>query len=401
MRRLVGGAGVAAAADGQLDPAEVLDVGAVVELVGVAGGRVADQEPDRAALLGAEPAVAELVDDDRLAPGRPRAGSRRGSRPGRRAGSGSSPRDAAGPAPGWRRAPRRPPAAWAGTARRRGPATPRGAAPGRRTSDPGVAPPGPALSEARARPSVVPRRVVVPTGSESSRRLGGLADVVFQLPAAVVAGAVAPEFERADLGDVASGAGPGRSRPWLPSSAARAVSSGASSWSSSGAQRSRTVPAGSSRRVVEPRKRNSAGSPTTRPNSGPGTSASVPSSIPIGTTQSALIGGGTPGTAGADGLDARRSTTAARRRGSGPPCRAGPGRNRPRRGPRRGRGRPPPARGTGLAGPGARGPRRPAARSSAALKTPPLNSTAEGCTMRSARCGASRPAGRGTGPGGG
>ena len=49
---LVGrGPGVAAPARRQLDAAQVLDVGAFVQLVGVAGGRVADQEADRAAVF--------------------------------------------------------------------------------------------------------------------------------------------------------------------------------------------------------------------------------------------------------------------------------------------------------------------------------------------------------------
>ena len=72
----------------------------------------------------------------------------------------------------------------------------------------------------------------------------------------------------------------------------------------------------------------------------------------------------------------RRSRTGPRRRGSGPPCRAGPGRNRRRPGPRPGRGRTTRAR--ARAGrPSRRGRRAPAAEL-AALKTPPLNRTAEG-----------------------
>ena len=63
-----GGPGVAASPDGQLDPAQVLDVGAIVELVGVAGGRVSDQEPDRPALLGRKRLAAAMVDDDALGP---------------------------------------------------------------------------------------------------------------------------------------------------------------------------------------------------------------------------------------------------------------------------------------------------------------------------------------------
>ena len=52
------------------------------------------------------------------------------------------------------------------------------------------------------------------------------------------------------------------------------------------------------RRTVELRKRNSAGSPTTNPNSRSGSTTSVPSSIPKGTTQSAFSGASIPGTAG-------------------------------------------------------------------------------------------------------
>ena len=51
------------------------------------------------------------------------------------------------------------------------------------------------------------------------------------------------------------------------------------------------------RRTEELKKRNWAGSPTTRPISSPGTSASVPSSIPIGATHNARNGRGAPGTA--------------------------------------------------------------------------------------------------------
>src|SRR6516225_8059268 len=47
--------------------------------------------------------------------------------------------------------------------------------------------------------------------------------------------------------------------------------------------------------MVELRKRNSAGSPTTSPNSRSGIAASVPSSMPKGTTHSALSGASIPG----------------------------------------------------------------------------------------------------------
>src|SRR5262249_10294577 len=83
------------------------------------------------------------------------------------------------------------------------------------------------------------------------------------------------------------------SPPWPSSDVLTGLSS-----SISPCQSSTNVPAASWRRTVEPRNRNSTGSPTTSPNSCPGTSASVPSSIPNGATHSALSGGGAPGTAG-------------------------------------------------------------------------------------------------------
>ena len=192
--------------------------------------------------------------------------------------------------------------------------------------------------------------------SSSSSALGRLADVEFELPAAVVAGALAPELEGADLGDVgveADGDGLARRRrPRRP----RAVSSGASSWSSSGLQRSRigadgVVAAGGRAEEAEL-----------------GRLADDQAELGAGD-----VGLGPflhPHRHDAEGLDrrrrrrarparrsrCRRSTTAARRRGSARPCRGGPGRNRRRRGRRPGRGRPPRAR--GRAGrPSRRGPR--------------------------------------------
>ena len=45
---------------------KILDVGAIVELIGMAGGRVSNQEPDRPALLGRQRLAAAMVDDDAL-----------------------------------------------------------------------------------------------------------------------------------------------------------------------------------------------------------------------------------------------------------------------------------------------------------------------------------------------
>src|SRR4051794_20941268 len=66
MRGVGRGAGIDPPPAGQLDPAEVLDVGTLVELAGVADGRVAHEEADRAPVLDAQPAVAQAVDDDPL-----------------------------------------------------------------------------------------------------------------------------------------------------------------------------------------------------------------------------------------------------------------------------------------------------------------------------------------------
>src|SRR4051812_43149118 len=60
--RLVLGAGVAATAGRQLDPAEIFYVCALIQLGHVTRGRVADEEADRAAAGGLERAVAESVD---------------------------------------------------------------------------------------------------------------------------------------------------------------------------------------------------------------------------------------------------------------------------------------------------------------------------------------------------
>ena len=165
-----------------------------------------------------------------------------------------------------------------------------------------------------------------------------------------------------------------------PSSVTRAVSSGASSWSSSGDQRSR-IGAGGRRRGGW----SSRGSGTRRARRRPGRTRgrgrrprSLPPS-PSCTTQRALIGGVTPGTAGRGGLDA--DVIGPRHAAPDPDPLA-------------------PADQAVIGGPEGDGevevgrlqardrPRRPSAertsttrlRSSAALKTPPLNRTAEGVT---------------------
>jgi hypothetical protein len=51
-------------------------------------------------------------------------------------------------------------------------------------------------------------------------------------------------------------------------------------------------------RFDDAKKRNSVGSPTSKPSSWPGTSTLVPSSMPEGATHSALTGGAKPGMAG-------------------------------------------------------------------------------------------------------
>jgi hypothetical protein len=50
----------------ELDTAQELDVGAIIELIGMAGGRVADQEPERASVLVAETAATVMIDDNAL-----------------------------------------------------------------------------------------------------------------------------------------------------------------------------------------------------------------------------------------------------------------------------------------------------------------------------------------------
>ena len=57
---------VPVAARGQLDAAQVLHVAHLIQLARVARGRVADQEADRAAVLGPEARVAQAVDHNPL-----------------------------------------------------------------------------------------------------------------------------------------------------------------------------------------------------------------------------------------------------------------------------------------------------------------------------------------------
>src|SRR5450830_284471 len=70
------------------------------------------------------------------------------------------------------------------------------------------------------------------------------------------------------------------------------------SCSSSGPQKSSKSPIWSLRRVDAAKKRKCTGSPTTRPNCWPGSSSSLPSSMPNGATHRAWIGGSMPGMAG-------------------------------------------------------------------------------------------------------
>ena len=249
----VSGAGVTTATDRQLDPAEVLHVSAIVELVGVARGRVADQETDRAAVLRPEPRLAEPVDDDALAPDRLErdrdveivAVGVQGEIVG--LGARTGPLVAAPPAA------RRRPGAWGGTARRRGPEPPRVAPPGPRTSTPGDVRRHPRLSGARTVPSAALRKASsaflidhrsLPCSGRRERARSftnshssdGSRTLNSSFQRARVAGAVAPELERADLGDVRveadrdglAGVGrprrPGRSRAGPAPGAPRAAS---------------------------------------------------------------------------------------------------------------------------------------------------------------------------------
>src|SRR3989441_7024426 len=88
----------------------------------------------------------------------------------------------------------------------------------------------------------------------------------------------------------------GSTSPALPSAAGSVVSMGGSSSRSSTA--STTAPGASSRRALEAKQRNEAGSPTTTPTSSCGRSTVLPSSIPNGARQTARTGGANPGTAG-------------------------------------------------------------------------------------------------------
>src|SRR5581483_7182426 len=84
----------------------------------------------------------------------------------------------------------------------------------------------------------------------------------------------------------------------LPASPSSSTLSGDSSSSSDVCHSSSTSPIRSSRRVDDAKKRKVAACPRRSPNSAPGTARRLPSSIPNGTTHTALTGGGWPGTAG-------------------------------------------------------------------------------------------------------
>src|SRR5258708_6214903 len=64
---IVVGAIVAALAGRELNAIDELDVGAVVEFVGMAGGRVADEKSDRATVLNWQRSPGETVNDQPLA----------------------------------------------------------------------------------------------------------------------------------------------------------------------------------------------------------------------------------------------------------------------------------------------------------------------------------------------
>src|SRR5262245_8996751 len=83
----------------------------------------------------------------------------------------------------------------------------------------------------------------------------------------------------------------------IESSRGSSASSESVSESSSSVQLGKRSPGLSCLRTAELKKRNVAGSPTTRPNSPEGTSIWVPSSMPKGTTQRARSGRGAPGMA--------------------------------------------------------------------------------------------------------
>ncbi len=90
--------------------------------------------------------------------------------------------------------------------------------------------------------------------------LDRLAHVELELPAAIVARVLLHQSSRVPTSVTWEWSRTGTVSPEVPSSLASAVSRGAISSSSSACQRSRIRPTGSSRRVVEPRNRNSAGS---------------------------------------------------------------------------------------------------------------------------------------------
>ena len=177
-----------------------------------------------------------------------------------------------------------------------------------------------------------------------ARWISGLAlpDVQLELPAVAAAARDAPQLERADLGDAAlerhrdrASSFPATRQRHLERAQLLEVVAPVLD------QRARRVALA---RRGELRNRNSAGSPTTRPNSRSAIAARCPSSMPNGTTHSALSGAGSPGRP-ASRSRCRRSSCARRRCGCGRPCRAAPARSRRRPARRRDRGRAPRARG--------------------------------------------------------
>ena len=127
------------------------------------------------------------------------------------------------------------------------------------------------VSTAATAQLVVPRSM--PTRNAESGMLKprafGFPDVQLQLPAPVAVRARAPQLERADLGDAALERHRRQVGRVACSSLPVSVTSSGPSSSRSSPQSSMSAPGRSFLRIVELRKRNSAGSPTARPNSRP------------------------------------------------------------------------------------------------------------------------------------
>jgi hypothetical protein len=64
------GSRIAAFLHRELDAAEVLHIRAIVELIGVTGGWVSDQEPEWPALFSIERLAPTVIDDNTLSPNR-------------------------------------------------------------------------------------------------------------------------------------------------------------------------------------------------------------------------------------------------------------------------------------------------------------------------------------------